>query len=531
MRHRWVDRKADDGNLRVMPLLWRCVSMRAGVELEYREPQSSIGSVPRSHVARVMVDHSLGEARLRSRETVHDRDGVHDGRAADCDEWTHHAAHGNDSTTRHGRVENSERGANVEAGSKVDGGLFQLSEGTSAASSYAAPRAPTSELATDPRVLVALSTGPAWSRGVLRGFMAAAQQCGWMPLHYHPSADLNRLAQEWAPAAAVIGPEPTPASLGLLAPVSLVSVMSDRSADRIASVCLDEEAIAQLALEHLLATGLEHLSTFRLDESPSAQARERAFIQRARAAGVKISVGWGSDDALAQRGEDAAATLAWLRDLPKPCGVFTCTDSWGRTLARYARVARLRVPEDLALVGADNDVLECELTAPLLSSVMIPWQEVGIGAAKLVHDALAGRSIAGKRLVISPVAVVARRSSDVLAVEDALVAKAVRWIRSNAERRVTVPMVARAVGGGRQRLERRFRKALDRSVLEEIRRAHVDIAKRLLATTEAGLSEVAKQSGFTNAALLSVAFHRELGMPPGAYRRSLRHELGNTSEA
>jgi LacI family transcriptional regulator len=359
--------------------------------------------------------------------------------------------------------------------------------------------------------------------------MSAARERGWMPLHYPPSADLTRLTREWAPAAAVIGPELGPESLSELARESLVSVMVDRSADLIASVCLDEKAIAELALDHLLATGLRQLTTFRLDDAPFAVARERAFVQSARQAGARVCVGWGSEEAPAiERGEDPAALLAWLRDLPKPCGVFTCNDTWARTLARYAHVARLRIPEDLALIGADNDVLQCELAAPLLSSVMIPWQEVGIGAAKLVHEALSGRSIAGERLVISPVSVVARRSSDVLAVDDPLVAKAVRWIRANAERRLTVPMVARAVGGGRQRLERRFRRAIDRSVLEEIRRAHVELAKGLLATTPAELAEVARQSGFTNAALLSVAFQRELGMPPGAYRRWVRQEFANS---
>jgi LacI family transcriptional regulator len=113
----------------------------------------------------------------------------------------------------------------------------------------------------------------------------------------------------------------------------------------------------------------------------------------------------------------------------------------------------------------------------------------------------------------------ARRSSDTLAIDDALVAKAVRWIREHADRRLNVPMVARAVGGGRQRLERRFRRVLDRTVVEEIRRARVDAAKELLQTTQAGLHEIARRSGFSNAALLSVAFQRELGTSPGAYRR------------
>jgi LacI family transcriptional regulator len=112
-----------------------------------------------------------------------------------------------------------------------------------------------------------------------------------------------------------------------------------------------------------------------------------------------------------------------------------------------------------------------------------------------------------------------------LAIEDELVASAVRWIHANADRRLTVPMVARAVGGGRQRLERRFRAVLDRTVQEEVRRAHVEAAKELLATTRAPLNDVAKKSGFTNAALLNAAFQREVGMPPGVYRRRARPEI------
>jgi LacI family transcriptional regulator len=157
---------------------------------------------------------------------------------------------------------------------------------------------------------------------------------------------------------------------------------------------------------------------------------------------------------------------------------------------------------------------------------MIPWQEVGRHAATLVRLALGKQSIAGKRMVVSPIDVAARRSSDALAVDDALVRQAVVWIRDHADRRLTVPMVTRAVGGGRQRLERRFRRSLDRTVQDEIRRAHVEAAKRLLATTRVGMAEVATRSGFTNASLLSVAFQRELGMPPGIYRRRVQGESG-----
>jgi LacI family transcriptional regulator len=381
------------------------------------------------------------------------------------------------------------------------------------------------------RVLVVLGTDAGWSRGILTGFTAAAHEHDWSLLYYHPSSDLTWLVNEWAPAAVVFGPELDRQAILRLASAALVSVTVDRSAERIASVCVDEEGIAAFAAEHLLEKGFRQVTTFRFDESPFAVARERAFLEQARAAGASISAGWGGAGYTpSERGERPAAMMAWLRALPKPCGIFTCTDGWGRAVARYAREAGLRVPEELALVGADNDALECELISPPLSSVMIPWHEVGRHAATFVRQALGSQAIAGRRVVVSPIGVAARRSTDVLAVDDELVREAVVWIRDHSDRRLTVPMVARAVGGGRQRLERRFRKALDRSVQEEIRRSHVEAAKYWLGSTRASMAEVAKRSGFTNASLLNTAFQRELGIPPGTYRRRVHGEQGKPED-
>jgi LacI family transcriptional regulator len=384
---------------------------------------------------------------------------------------------------------------------------------------------------TAPRVLVVLGTEGAWSRGVLRGFMAVAHEENWTLLHYWPGSDLKWVAEEWSPAVVVFGSELDAETKARLGQAEFVSVPVDRSADGIASVCPDEEGVAALAVEHLLARGFHHVSTFRYDDAAFALARERAFVARALEAGAEVAAGWGNEDySQSERRERPRAMAAWLRSLPKPCGIFTGTDGWANTVARYAREVGLRIPEDIALVGADNDVLGCELLSPPLSSVVIPWNEVGRQAALLVRLALANRPITGKRVVVAPIEVAARRSSDVLAIDDELVAKAVAWIREHADRRLTVPMVARAVASGRQRLERRFRGALDRTIQEEIRRAHVDRARHFLATTRASLGEVAKRSGFTNAALLNVAFRRELGMPPGTYRRRVQKLLAASDD-
>src|SRR5690606_9457561 len=159
---------------------------------------------------------------------------------------------------------------------------------------------------TAPRVLIGLGTELAWSRGVLRGFTAVAHERDWTLLHYHPWSDLERVLQQWTPAAVVFGPELDPESITGLPP-TLVSVTVDRSARGIASVCLDEESIAALALEHLLTRGFTHVSTFRYDESPFAVEREHAFIAHARAAGAEVAPGWGNDDFTPQQRQEHGA--------------------------------------------------------------------------------------------------------------------------------------------------------------------------------------------------------------------------------
>jgi LacI family transcriptional regulator len=287
---------------------------------------------------------------------------------------------------------------------------------------------------------------------------------------------------------------------------------------------LNERRCAELALLHLKARGLRHFAAFRFNDAPFAVLRERDFYAACEEAGAQVAPGWWSGSP-APSEERPKAIEAWLNGLPRPCGIFTCCDSWGRIIARYARVAGLRVPEDLALVGVDNDTIECELIAPPLSSVAVPWLTIGEKVAGLVQRGLAGEDISGERIVVEPLEVVTRRSSDTLAIDDQVVRAAVAWIQTHTDQRVTVPMVASAVSTTRQRLERRFRANLGRTVMQEVRRAHVEAAKRLLSTTRLTLPEVAKRTGFTNPALLNEAFRREVDLTPGEYRRRAQATL------
>jgi LacI family transcriptional regulator len=371
-------------------------------------------------------------------------------------------------------------------------------------------------------VLIVLNTSAAWSRGVLRGFTAAARQKGWTLLHYQGMVDLRWLVDVWQPRVVVLQWSLYRDVAQALRSCTRISVNDDCSEHGVASVCLDEVAIARLAATHLLTKGLRELTTFRFNDGKFAATREVAFTEAVRAHGARVVPGWWVDAAQPPRSEEnPAAISAWLEQLPRPCGVFACTDSWACVVARYAQLAGLRIPEDLALLGVDNDTLDCELALPPLSSVGVPWRTVGQNAALLVERALAGVLVEGERIVVPPIDVIPRRSTDVAIVDDPIVERSMSWIAEHIGRRLTLNTIARAASVSRQRLEQRFQVAIGRTVMQEVRRARVDMARRLLSTTQLSLPLIAEQCGFTSAALLSVAFRRETGMPPGAYRRRL----------
>jgi len=379
------------------------------------------------------------------------------------------------------------------------------------------------QLKLGPRVLVVLDTSMAWSRGVLRGFTDVARRQAWTLLHYHPYADLGWLVQLWSPVVVVLQWSHFRNVADALESCTVVSVNDDCSAEGVASVCLDERGNGQLAAIHLLSKGFRELTTFRFNDMAFAVARERGFSETVRANDARLVPGWWIEGADPPRfHEDAPAIMSWVERLPTPCGMFTCTDSWARVVARYAQVAGVRIPEDVALIGVDNDTVECELASPPLSSVAVPWRTVGEKAAWLVGRALAGLSIAGQRIVVPPVDVIPRRSTDVTAVDDPVVARVTSWILEHVSRRLTLQAIARATSCSRQTLEARFRASVGRTVMQEVRRARVDVARRLLSTTNLSLPLIARQCGFTSAAVLHAVFRRETGMPPGAYRQRFR---------
>jgi LacI family transcriptional regulator len=217
---------------------------------------------------------------------------------------------------------------------------------------------------------------------------------------------------------------------------------------------------------------------------------------------------------------------AWIRRLPRPVGIMACYDIKGQEILDVCRGLNIAVPEEVAVIGVDNDRLICELSMPPLSSVIPNTHRTGYLAAELLDQLMRGRKVRTTTHLIGSLGIQTRRSTDVLAVEDPDIAAALRFIREYACEGIQVEDVLREVPLSRRVLESRFAKSLGRTPHEEIDRVKIDRVKRLLAETALPLKAIAQRAGFSCEDYLSVAFKRTEGIAPSSFRNRCHRAAG-----
>jgi LacI family transcriptional regulator len=179
----------------------------------------------------------------------------------------------------------------------------------------------------------------------------------------------------------------------------------------------------------------------------------------------------------------------------------------------------VQVPDEVAVIGIHNDEMLCDLCDPPLSSVIPNARRAGYEAAAMLARMMKGEKLSAQVVLLEPVGIATRQSTDVIALDDPRMAQAVRFIRESACRHITVEDVLKAVPMSRTVFERRFKQALNCTPHEHISRTRIGLVKTLLATTELTLAAIAERTGFEHVEYLNVAFKRVEGVSPGAYRR------------
>ncbi len=278
-----------------------------------------------------------------------------------------------------------------------------------------------------------------------------------------------------------------------------------------------------MAAEHLLERDFRHYAYVGAAGRVWSGRRQEGFCERVREAGFEPRVYRLPRSRRAAAWEREQPVLSgWLAALPRPVGVMASNDDRGREVLEACREAGLRVPEEVAVVGVDDDELLCELADPPLSSVALNAEAGGYRAAALLDGMMRGQSREPRRLLVEPVHVVGRRSTDIVALGDAEVAAALHFIQDHATESIGVSDIVEAVVISRRALELRFRRAIGRTLHAEIRRVRLERAGRLLVETDLPITRVAKASGFGRASYLAQAFRQAFGATPARYRRRMR---------
>ena len=285
------------------------------------------------------------------------------------------------------------------------------------------------------------------------------------------------------------------------------------------NIVSDHEAIGRMAAGHLLERGFRHFAFCGYPGFFWSVRRCQGFTKAVAGAGREVRVYAPPGNVTRAWEREEPCVIEWLRALPKPVGLMACIDERSQQIAEACKKASLRVPDEVAIVGVDNDEMICTLSGIPLSSVAIAAEKGGYEAAALLDRLMRGRRPASANVRILPSHVVTRTSTEIVAVSDPAVALALTFIRDSAHRGVTVDEVARAAHVSRRVLEKRFRAALDRSVHEQIRRHRVGLIMKLLADRSMTISEIARAAGFMNAAHIARYFRSQTGISTAEYRR------------
>jgi LacI family transcriptional regulator len=393
----------------------------------------------------------------------------------------------------------------------------------------------TRAIAGMPQVALLLETSTEYGRGLLRGIVRYSRLHGPWSLYVAPGHLEQALpkAKSWS-GTGIIARMRSPEMAKQIRATGLPFVASSldefrtpRRGDKFGEICTNSVGIGQMAASHLVDRSLRHFAFCGFHGCAWSAHREEAFAQylsdrgfQCRAHRIELGNWMHWPNWIEDWEQEQRILLAWLKSLAKPVGLMACNDICGREVLQACAAAGLRVPDDVAVVGVDNDELMCELSSPPLSSIALDVEKAGYEAARLLDSLMSGHFAEERVVQVEPVYVVTRQSSEIMAPGDPSVATALQFIRNHAGQPISVSHVIEQAGVSRRTLERRFSRALGRSISSEITQCRLERAKRLLLETDLPSYRVAAAAGFGTIKSFNRVFRRVLGVSPQRFREN-----------
>ncbi|MCA9235098.1 MAG: substrate-binding domain-containing protein [Planctomycetales bacterium] len=377
------------------------------------------------------------------------------------------------------------------------------------------------------RVAVLVETDDSWGCSVIRGIYDYSRRQGPWNLLIDPSDRGQRplLPDRWN-GDGVIARLSSRLQVDQILSRGLPIVNVDTlfsGLDGVYDVITDDAARARQAFDHFRDRGFEQFAYFAPPNVRYSNSRGEQFIELVRSEGYQChqyKPGYRAGRKITWAEQQRRVTR-WLSSLPRPIAVLSVDAHRGRQLAETCQLTEVRVPDEVAILAGDTDDLMCEVCTPPLSSVAVAGRRIGFEAAALLERLIVGQKPPAEPTRIPPNGVIARQSTDILAIDDDTVVRALRFIQAHAFRDIVVKDILRELPVSRRSLEIQFRKFLGRSPAEEIRRVRLEKGRELLSNSDMSIAEIASASGFANGTRFGVAFRKKFGMAPLAYRKQV----------
>lgn len=300
--------------------------------------------------------------------------------------------------------------------------------------------------------------------------------------------------------------------------IPILVTPSKRLIPDVINIVADDEKIGEMGARYFIDKGYKNLAFYGNDQIFWSGIRKESFRKTVTSLNLQY---FKFESLLNDKWQSNATLIAnWMKCLPKPVAIMACNDDFGIHLIEAANMAGIAVPEEVAILGVDNDEFICDLYDPPMSSIDQEPENVGFKVAQVVRAIIKDGKTAEDKIIGNNFRIVTRRSTDIFAIEDDQLVKALNYIKQNATKKsVSVADVVASTTLSRRLLEIRFRKLLNRSVLQEIKRLRIETIVHKLITSREPVSKIAYTLGFNSLASFSNYFKNEKKMAPGEFRK------------
>jgi len=376
------------------------------------------------------------------------------------------------------------------------------------------------------RVALLLESDMAFDRGIARGIGDYIRNhTGWIIL-MDPMMDVSmKSIQHWQPdgiIASIHLPAITEiAKLKNIPTIGFGSYSKELNGHlKFPIVTSDQQAIGRMAAQHFMSNGLRNFAFCGGNElAPWCNQRRDGFVSELETKGFACDLYKPATQKGVNMPNAVRSLSKWLSSLPKPCGVLVFFDGWARWVLDSCLIEHINVPQEISVLGVDNDRWLCELSQPMLSSVDVNVGKAGYTTAELLDNLMRNEGTPTPLTRIAPNEIVVRESSNFLNFDDPEVAFALRYIREHACDPINTADVLKVTNMSNSTAYRKFMKALGHSIHSEIQGVQMERIKKLLITTNMSIGVVSKTAGFENVRYLTQVFREETGLTPTEYRR------------